>query len=56
MMRRKTEGFSLFEVLIALIILAIGLLGIAKMLLLTHKSNTSSYMRQQAIQLSLIHI
>lgn len=44
------QGFSLFEVLIALIILAIGMLGIAKTLLIAHKSNSSNYMRQQAIQ------
>ena len=43
-------GFTLFEVLIALTILAIGLLGIARMLLITHKTNSSSYTRQQAIQ------
>lgn len=50
--RRKKcqQGFSLFEVLIALVILALGMLGIAHMLLITHKTNSSSYIRQQAIQ------
>jgi type IV pilus assembly protein PilV len=44
------RGFSLFEVLIALVILALGMLGIAQMLLITHKSNSSNYIRQQAVQ------
>ncbi|MCX7117846.1 MAG: type IV pilus modification protein PilV [Legionellales bacterium] len=43
-------GFSLFEVLVALVILAIGMLGIAQMLLLTHKTNDASFLRQQAVQ------
>jgi type IV pilus assembly protein PilV len=47
---RKASGFSLFEVLIALIILAIGMLGIADLLMIAHKSNSSNYIRQQAIQ------
>ena len=44
------DGFSLFEVLVALVILAIGMLGIARMLLIAHKENSSSYIRQQAVQ------
>ncbi len=44
------HGFSLLEVLLALVILAIGMLGIAKILLIAHKSNSSSYIRQQAAQ------
>lgn len=47
---QKMKGFSLLEVLVALVILALGMLGIANMLLLAHKSNSSSYSRQQAIQ------
>lgn len=43
-------GFSLFEVLIALVVLSLGMLGIAQMLLITHKSNSSNYIRQQAVQ------
>ena len=41
-------GFSLLEVLIALVILSVGLLGIAAMLSTTVKSNDSAYMRSQA--------
>jgi type IV pilus assembly protein PilV len=48
--RKYQQGFSLLEVLIALVILAMGMLGIANMLLLAHKTNSSSYTRQQAVQ------
>ena len=48
--KKYTQGFSLLEVLIALVILAMGMLGIARMLLITHKSNSSNYIRQQAVQ------
>lgn len=44
------KAFSLLEVLIALVIMSIGMLGIARMLLISHKSTSSSYLRQQAIQ------
>lgn len=45
---RKTAGFSLIEVLIALVILSVGLLGIAAMVSVSLKSKDSSYMRTQA--------
>lgn len=45
-------GFSLLEVLIALVILSVGLLGIAAMLSTTVKSNDSAYMRSQATALA----
>ncbi len=48
--KKYQQGFSLFEVLIALVILALGMLGIAHMLLITHKSNSSNYIKQQAVQ------
>ena len=48
--KKYQRGFSLFEVLIALVILALGMLGIAHMLLITHKSNSSNFIRQQAVQ------
>lgn len=50
MIQRYKNGFSLFEVLIALVILAIGMLGIARLLIVAHKSNSSSYLQQQAVQ------
>ena len=48
--KRQQRAFSLIEVLVALVVLAIGMLGIAQMLLLSHKANASSYIRQQATQ------
>lgn len=44
----RAAGFSLLEVLIALVILSVGLLGIAAMIGTTLKSNDSAYMRSQA--------
>lgn len=41
-------GFTLIEVMVALIVLSIGLLGIAKMSLTSVQSNNSAYMRSQA--------
>lgn len=45
-------GFSLLEVLIALVILSVGLLGIAGMISTTMKTNDSAYMRTQATALA----
>jgi type IV pilus assembly protein PilV len=50
--RQHAEGFSLLEVLIALVILSVGLLGIAAMISTTLKSNDSAYMRTQATTLA----
>jgi type IV pilus assembly protein PilV len=44
------SGFALVEVLVSLFILAIGMLGIAAMTLVSAKSNSSSYLKQQAVQ------
>lgn len=46
----QQSGFSLLEVLISLIILAIGLLGIAGLQATGLKQNHSAYMRSQATQ------
>lgn len=48
--RLLQKGMSLLEVLVSIIILAIGLLGIASMLMLSNKANNSSYAKLQAIQ------
>lgn len=48
--RKSPAGFTLLEVLIAVVILAIGMLGVAALLLTTQKSNSSSYIKQQAVQ------
>ncbi|MGA9851434.1 MAG: type IV pilus modification protein PilV [Gammaproteobacteria bacterium] len=45
-------GFSLLEVLIALVILSVGLLGIAALTSTSLKSNDSAYMRTQATALA----
>ena len=46
--KASTKGFSLIEVLIAIVILAVGLLGIAGLQVIGLQSNHSSYMRSQA--------
>lgn len=47
---RPARGFTLIEVLVALVVMAFGLLGIAGLLLVTLRTNTSSSMKQQAVQ------
>jgi type IV pilus assembly protein PilV len=48
----RAKGFTLVEVLVSLVILAIGLLGIAKLMLLSSHSNDSAYLRSQATALA----
>ena len=50
--KTRIAGFSLIEVLIALVILSIGLLGIAAMVSESLKSKDSSYYRTQALDLA----
>jgi type IV pilus assembly protein PilV len=49
---RRVAGFSLIEVLIALVILSVGLLGIAAMVSVSLKSKDSSYYRTEALTLA----
>lgn len=49
---RRTGGFSLIEVLIALMILSVGTLGIAAMMAASLKSKNSAYSRTQANHLA----
>ncbi|MHB1273186.1 MAG: type IV pilus modification protein PilV [Rhodanobacter sp.] len=49
-MKRTSDGFTLIEVLIAVLILSVGLLGIAGTLLSAMRSSTSNYLKQQAVQ------
>lgn len=44
----RRRGFSLLEVLIALLIFSLGLLGLAGMIVLSIKTNHSAYLRTQA--------
>ena len=46
------KGFTLVEVLVSLVILSIGLLGIAKLMLFSSRSNDSAYLRSQATELA----
>jgi type IV pilus assembly protein PilV len=50
--RSRTRGFTLVEVLVALVVLAIGLLGIAKLMLFSSHANDSAYLRSQATALA----
>ena len=44
----RSSGFSLLEVLVGLIILAIGLLGLAAMQMISLRQNNDAYLRSQA--------
>jgi type IV pilus assembly protein PilV len=48
----RHAGFTLVEVLVSLVVLAIGLLGIAKLMLFSSHSNDSAYLRSQATSLA----
>lgn len=50
-MRNSHNGFSLIEVLVATVIMAIGILGIAGLQALSLQQNRSSMLRSQALQL-----
>ena len=47
-MRRRQAGFTLVEVLVAMLVLAVGLIGLAGLQLASMKSNHSAYRRSQA--------
>lgn len=51
-MRKASQGFTLIEVLVALVVLCIGLLGVAGLQLTSLKSNHGSAMRTQATYLA----
>lgn len=46
--RRNQEGFTLLEVLVAVMVLAIGLLGLAGLQATAVRFNSSAYLRSQA--------
>jgi type IV pilus assembly protein PilV len=50
--RSGARGFTLVELLVALAILSIGLLGIGKMLLNASRANDSAYLRSEATALA----
>ena len=49
--RASAGGFTLLEVLVALLVLSIGMLGIGKLMMLSARANDSAYMRSQATAL-----
>ncbi|MGQ0697387.1 MAG: type IV pilus modification protein PilV [Panacagrimonas sp.] len=51
-LRFQDKGFSLLEVLIAVVVLSIGLLGLAGLQVLSLRNNTQSYERSQATVLA----
>jgi len=50
--RRINRGFTLVEVLVAVLVLSIGLLGVARLVLAAVKANDSAYFRGQAAALA----
>ncbi|HET7132560.1 MAG TPA: type IV pilus modification protein PilV [Gammaproteobacteria bacterium] len=48
----RSKGFTLFEVLIALVVLSVGLLGLASLETNTLKFNQGAYLRTQATNLA----
>lgn len=48
----RQQGFTLIEVLVAVVVLAIGLLGLAGLQATAVRSNNSAYMRSQATVLA----
>jgi type IV pilus assembly protein PilV len=49
---KHTAGFTLVEVLVALVVLSIGMLGMARLVLMSAHSNDSAYLRSQATALA----
>ena len=47
----RSSGFTLVEVLVALVVLSVGLLGMGKLVLVSAHSNDSAYLRSQATAL-----
>ena len=50
--RRAQSGMTLVEVLVTLVLISVGLLGVAALQLTTLKSNQESYVRSQATMLA----
>lgn len=48
----RERGFSLLEVLIALLVFSVGLIGLSGLMVLSVKTNHSAYLRSQAVFLA----
>ncbi|MBB2495409.1 type IV pilus modification protein PilV [Aquipseudomonas ullengensis] len=48
----RSHGFTLIEVMVALVVLAVGLLGMASLMVRSQQSNESAYARSQATLLA----
>ena len=48
MIKQYNQGFTLIEVLVAVLVFSFGLLGIAGMMTISVKSNHNGYLRSQA--------
>ena len=51
-MRRNHRGFTLLEILVALLVLSIGLLGLAGLQTFSLRNNHSAFLRSQAVVLA----
>lgn len=49
---KNASGFTLLEVLIAVVVLSIGMLGVGAALATVHRTTASSYLAQQSAQLA----
>ena len=49
---RRSAGFTLVEVLVAVLVISIGMLGVARLVLAAVKANDSAYFRTQAANLA----
>lgn len=46
----RLAGFALLEVLVSLVVFAVGMLGVAALLIIAHKTSSSNYIKQTGVQ------